>query len=460
MAGGVTPLYDNPGPEAPTRRGWIDWLRAHLGFWPGGRAASQMPDVVAAVREDRVASGPPGVVLPWIAPYLDEYTGEPADARLAYRRMLADPNVKAALLGKLLAVAALTLKVHPYGGMSAGPNDRRAAELVRWNLTERLEGGFPGLVWSVLFHGLVDGHSVCEKVFAPERRGRWAGTWPLVKLKPKDVGHDVAIRTDAYRNVTDVQGLRYNGGRLYHPSRFLIWRHMPAYDSPVGTSDFRAVYSRWWMLDTLLKFRAVAAEKRSVPFVYGTYQTTSQKNSLEGVLANVRSQTWAAVPENVRLEVLNIAGAADGIFESFTRDLKHDIFLGIQGATLQNLEGTTNSGRGDSVVHEHQAGHRINHLARSLEALLNDRESGLVRDIVDVNVAVSDYPTVTLSAVDYDEQRKQLDVAERVSRLVPVSARDLYEGFGLAPPRDDADRAGGPPQSAPAAPPEPPRSQE
>jgi len=451
--GAVTPLYETPGPHAPERRSWVDWLRAFLGGWPGARAASQMPDVVAAVREDRVASGPTGVALPWIAPYLDESTGEPADARASYRLMWADPVVKAALLGKLLAVAHLDVKVTPYGGVNARPADRRAADIVRWNLTERLEGGFPGLVWSVLFHGCVDGHSVCEKVFAPERRGRFAGTWPLIKLKPKDVGHDVAIRTDAFRNVLDVQGLRYNGGKFFHPSRFLIYRHMPAYDSPVGTSDFRACYSSWWMRDTLRKFRAVAAEKRSIPFVYGSYQTTSQKNSLEGVLANVRSQMWAAVPEGVRLEVLNIAGAADGIFESFTRDLTHEIFLSIQGATLQNLEGTTNSGRGDSAIHQHQAEHRVRHLAQSLEALLNDRESGLVKDIVDVNVAAADYPTVSLTAVDWDEMRKRLDVLERVSRLVAVSGQDVYEGFGVQPPRNAADAAGGPPEPLPPSPP-------
>jgi hypothetical protein len=441
------------GPEAPRRRGLIDWLRAMFNAWPGGRAAAAMPGVEQAVREDRVASGPTGVPYPWIAPYLDDVTGEPADARASYRLMWADPVVKAALLGKLLAVSHLDLKVTPYGGLNASPADRRAADLVRWNLTERLEGGFPGLVWSVLFHGCVDGVSVCEKVFAPERRGRWAGTWPLVKLKPKDVGHDVAIRTDAFRNVLDIQGLRYNGGKFFHPSKFLIFRHMPAFDSPVGTSDFRACYGSWWMRDTLRKIRAVAAEKRAIPFIYGKYGPTHVKAGLEAVLSNIKSQMWAAVPDTVQLEVLNIAGAADGIFESFTRDLTHEIFLSIQGATLQNLEGTTNSGRGDSAIHEHQAEHRVKHLAQCVEALLNDRESGLVRDIVDVNVAVTDYPTVSLTAVDWGEMRQRLDVLERVSHLVAVSGQDIYEGFGVQPPRGDADRAGGPPEPGAPAPP-------
>jgi hypothetical protein len=72
---------------------------------------------------------------------------------------------------------------------------------------------------------------------------------------------------------------------------------------------------------------------------------------------------------------------------------------------------------------------------------------------VDVNVAVTDYPTVSLTAVDWGEMRQRLDVLERVSRLVAVSGQDIYEGFGVQPPRGDADRAGGPPEPGAPAPP-------
>ena len=75
-----------------------------------------------------------------------------------------------------------------------------------------------------------------------------------------DVTKDVILLTDEFRNVVGVQGLRFNPGVTFDPSKFVIYRHMPLFDNPTGMSDLRAVYSRWWMLDTVLKLRAVGLE--------------------------------------------------------------------------------------------------------------------------------------------------------------------------------------------------------
>jgi hypothetical protein len=378
------------------------------------------------------------VVLPWFLPYFDDYTAEPAQARAAYRKMFADPNVKSALLGKLLAVGALDLKIRP--AEKKNPLDEEVAEFVKWTLTERIRDGFPGLVWSILSGGLVDGYSVCEKVFEQEEGGDFDKLWPLVAVKPKDVGNDLVLQTDSYRNVVSVMGLRYNAGQYFSPARFLIWRHLPLYDTPTGMSDLRAVYSRYWLLDTVLKLRGVNAEKRAIPFLMGTYQNPSQQRSLENTLALVKSQSWVTVPEGVKVEALNIAGSSDAIFEGFIRDLKHDIFMGIQGAILQALEGSVTDGRGNSQVHRSTADLLVWYLAQSLQTLLNDRTNGLIKDIVDLNYVVNRYPRATLSAVDVGEMTAELDIDTKLHAMgVELSKEDMYERYNRVPPLSPLD---------------------
>lgn len=467
------PLGSDPSiraSDAPgVSHGLLGFLRRSLG-WPGARAAQHL-EVGRELRHERVHSGPSGVVFPWFLPYYDDKTGETAQVRAAYRRMIADPNVKPALLGKALGIGALQLKINP--ARRKDPAAQHIAEFVRWNLTERLQDGFAGLCWAVLSGGLIDGYSISEKVWTVQDHGKYRGLWPLRALKPKDTNNDVVLETDSFRNVIGIKGLRYNAGMQYSPSQFLIFRHLPLYDSPVGMSDLRAAYSRYWMLDTATKLRGVAIEKRAMPFIWGTYQTSSQKPSLDEMLARVKSQNWASVPEGVKLEVLNIAGSADAVFKQFTDDLREEIFLSIQGATLQALLGGAGEQRGNSKVHKSTADVFKWALSSAVVNLLNDHDSGLVRDMVDLNFQVEEYPRAVLSAVDVGEMSDELALWRGAWEMgVDLSKEEFYETFALTPPTgpDDAlpGRAGGaggmggpgPPGSPgnPGGPPQAPRA--
>lgn len=438
-----------PGPS----RGILAWLRDRATPWLGPRLSRGEP-VDVEVRRQTVRSGPPVAALPWFLPYFDQgqTLGEHAVMRQAYRRMLADPNVKAAFLGKSLAVCALEIKVVPC--IKKSRRDNEIADFVRWNLEAALEGGLPGMIWSILSGAMIDGYSVSEKVWEYVDRGEHAGRYCLRALKPKDTGADVVLLTDQYRNVTGVQGLRYNAGEIFPPSRFAIFRHLPLWDQPTGMSDLRAVYSRWWMLDTVLKLRAVGLEKRALPIVIGHYQSSQQRPSVEAALALVKSQNWLAVPEGVMIEALNIAGMADGAFAEAIRDLKHDIFLGIEGAVLQSLEGSVTDGRGDTSVHRSKADRIAWFVAQSIECLLNDRHYGVIPDLVGLNYAAGGCPRVRLQAVDLDEQLTNLEIDEKLAGMgLALSKDDLYERYGRRPPDpDDPDDALDAPKGGPALP--------
>lgn len=423
-----------PGPS----RGILAWLRNRATPWLGPRLSRGQP-VDVELRGQSVRSGPAVASLPWFLPYFDggQSLAEHAAMRQAYRRMLADPNVKAAFLGKALAVCALEIKVIPCNKKSR--RDNRITDFVRWNLESALEGGLPGAIWSVVSGALIDGYSVSEKVWEYVDCGEHAGRYCLRALKPKDTGNDVVLLTDPYRNVIGVQGLRYNAGEIFPPAAFAIYRHLPLWDQPTGMSDLRAAYSRWWMLDTVLKLRAVGLEKRALPVVVGHYQSSQQRPSVEAALALVKSQNWLAVPEGVQIEALNIAGMADAAFSEAIRDLKHDIFLGIEGAVLQSLEGTVTDGRGDTSVHRSKADRIAWFVAQSVECLFNDRRHGVIPDLVDLNFASGGCPRVRLQAVDLDEQRANLEIDEKLIGMgLALSKDDLYERYGRRPP-DPAD---------------------
>lgn len=421
-------------PAQKPSRGILSWLRQTLGGWAGPEH-SQGSRAERDLRTERVRSGPLGVVLPWFLPYFDEQQtlSETPQMRLAYRRMLADPNVKAAFLGKALAVGALNLKINP--ARKKDKKDQRIADFVRWNLTEALADGVPGLIWSILSGALIDGYSVCEKVWAHEDRGDWRGKYYLRAAKPKDTGRDVVLETDEYRNIVGVRGLRYNPGITFPTEAFILYRHLPLWGVATGMSDFRAVYGRWWLLDTVLKLRAIGLEKRSLPVLVGTFLTPEQRPSLEASLALVKSQNWLAVPEGVRVEALNIAGSADGMFAEAIKDLKHDIFLGIQGAILQALEGSVTDGAGNSSVHRSTADLFNWQLSHSVEQVLNDRQSGLIRDVVDLNFVADRYPRATLSAVDTGELLAEADLDQKIwSMGLDLSKEEMYEKYGRTPP--------------------------
>jgi hypothetical protein len=423
-----------PGPS----RGLLARLRQMVGGYVGPQLSAGTQQEREITRE-KAAGGPRGVVFPNFLPYQDDnYTNESGAMRMAYRQMLADPNCSAAFRGLVLAVAALDLQVQPASKKSE--RDRQIADFVRYILAERVAGCVPELIWSVLSGGLIDGYSVLEKVWALEDRGRWAGKYVLSSLKPKDVNQDLVLQTDEFRNVVGILGLRYNAGIEFSPADFLIYRHLPLFGSPTGLSAFRCVYSRYWVLDTAVKLRAIAAEKRALPIAVGYYQDNTIKASLEAALSKLKSQNWTSAPERAKIEVVNLAGSADSIFEDLCRSLREEIFLGIQGATLQALTGGQGEQRGNSQVHKDTKELTVWHLAATIESLLNDRTCGLIRDVVDLNFVVSEYPRATLSAVDPQELLQELQIDSGLLQMgLKLSKTATYERFGRTPPEDEGD---------------------
>ncbi len=449
------PAVQNQQQATPRPKGGLlDWLRSALGGWPGPQNARDTP-AEAALEFEKISAGPPGIVLPWFLPFFDDRTGETQQMRHAYRRMIAEVNVKAALLGKLFGVASLDLQIVP---ASKSTRDGEIAAFVEYALTERLQGGIPQLVWSILSGGLVDGYSICEKVWEPEEDGDYAGKILLDDVKAKQVDDDVILEIDDKRNVIAIRGMRYNAGESFDPRNFIVYKHLSWYSAPSGMSDLRAAYRPYVLLDTAEKLRGIAIEKRAIPLMIAHYAKSDQKPSVDAALAKAKSLTFLSLPKDVAFEALNVAGSADTIFRDACKDWKHDLFLSIQGAILQSLEGTVQDGRGSSKVHKSTADLFKWMLSYQMQQILN-RE--IIRDLVDLNYATGKYPKALLSAVDVNELVQEMAIDTGLSQLgMVLSKEDLYERFGRKPPSSPEDTLHPPPpRGAPPSGPEGPLQQ-
>ncbi len=398
--------------------------------------------------EEKVRAGPAGVLVPWFLPWFADDTGETPGMRRWYRRMLADPNVKAAFLGKVLAVCAQELQIHPR--KKDDERDKGIAEFFRWMIEERLSGGVVELTWSILSGAMLDGYSVCEKVTNVEvDEPDYHGKYVLDALKPKDTGNDLVLETDEFLNVRAVRTLRFNAGAELDPRDFVIYAHLPFWSHPTGTSDFRAAYGRFWMLDTVLKLRGMGLERRALPTLKGTWVTPSQKPSLEAALALARSSTWISIPDGVKVDALDIAGRADDMFASAVRDLKEDIFLAIAGATLQALTGGPGQQRGNSQVHKDTADLLKWYLAQAVCSVLNHRKTGIIPYYCALNFQGARPPKATLSAIDDGELAEAMQVDTGLAQIgFPLSLEGLAERYGRELPASDRDTLRPPQQPA------------
>jgi hypothetical protein len=389
---------------------WIDnGLTKLRNWWYPTSEKHPSPDYEEWPRE-KLRSGPV-TPFPAFLPYFDtlQTLGESAEMRLSYRRMLADPHVKAAVLGKIVAVMGLELKVVPHNKNNV--RDQLIAEFVQWSLTERLDGGVPGMVWSLLSGALVDGFSVSEKVWEREEEGQWRNKDVLAQLKPKDVNQDLVAVQDAYKNLISFRGLRYNAGEEFNPEDFVVVTFLPLYGNVVGMSDLRATYRSAWFLNTVETLRAVMADKRSLPVVAGSYKSPDKAQALMNALGLMKSSNWIAIPEEVKLQVLDIAGRGEDVFKSFRADLVEQVFLSIQGATLQALAGQSGVNVGRSTIHKGTSDLFKWVLSMYVLEAMNNHKRGLIRDIVTRNfTGVMAWPKASFGGLDAGASKEDLEI--------------------------------------------------
>lgn len=376
---------------------------------------------------------------------LDNFTCETDQMRLGYRRALAEPTIKAALLGKIFAVMSLKVQVKP---ASTSPFDKEVSEFVHHALT-RCQGGLPDLVWQILSGGLLDGFSVCEKVYREEERGRFKGKKSLFKLKAKDSRY-IQFEIDAFRNVVRIFNMRGNAGAGFPPSDCVLFKYLSLFESPWGMSDLRAAHRAAEMIPKLVLLRMIFLDKLTGGFLHIKVRDPALVEEMKENAAKARAGGFIITTPDDEIELKDLATRGTSEFTAAMEDLRKEVAIGISGAFLHMMTGGGNDQRGNSEVQQDTVDLFIWALKTLVEQCINEQ---LVGDLVDTNYgATTDLPTVMLEAPNPEEIVNQLKIYESLHILeLPLSKKALYELSGAVPPdpSDPTDALNPPSATAP-----------
>lgn len=376
----------------------------------------------------------PGYQTRRVTPIEESITGETVEMRAGYRMALAEPTVKAAVLGKIGNVGALNVQVVPDD--KKNPIELECAQFVRSQLIGP-SGTFHDIAWPILSGGLIDGWSVAEKQFGIIERGRWKNKWGLRGLKSKDTAY-IQPEVDRYRNVTGLWTTYANAGKFFDPKDFIVFSYMSFFESPTGMSDIRAANRAVQMIVAAIKLRMIFLDKYTGPYLKGKYTDDSRRPKLREALKAARANGWIMLGPGDDVEVVDLASRGTSDFQAAIEDLRKEVAISIQGAFLTMLEGSAPGVRGNSGVQKETTEIFVELLVAQLMAVINTQ---LVPDLVIPNYGPEiAYPTVSLSAVDPTEVVAELAIDEAMQRLgLELSKEEVYDRAGRSPPKDPAD---------------------
>ncbi len=342
--------------------------------------------------------------------------GLPGGSR-TYRRMLADPQVKACLSTKKFAALSQHWKIH---AASESAEDRQIADFVRSALS-----GMHGSVLDTLYDvldALAFGVSLVEINYALIETGPNAGMVGLASLKSKDPA-GFTFETDAFANVIALRGV---GGASYPPDKFLRYAWLPLYESPLGQSDLHAAYKPWFVKQQLLKWWAKYLEKFGLPTVTGTYDPNKgygpdQQRELLAIVAQVHNESAVVLPSDMHLGLLETARAQSAGFSEAIEYLDRAIAKSILGQTLTTDSTAQGASYALGSVHQDVLGFYVAKLKRDLEETVIGAQ--LLAPLVAYNFGPSAAcPAFTLGTLDAGQ-------LETTGKLIA----DLVAGNVIAP---------------------------
>jgi hypothetical protein len=423
---------------------WGQVVPAHAPEAGGGAPPGQDVERYARLTAERLRTLVAGGTLrfpPWF-----NHTGETREMRRAYREMIGEPTLKAAVLTKALAVSQLDLQVHAWN-----PDDPREVEAnVEFGgyVLRRVRGGTSRVVFNLLFPGLFDGWSLVEPKWAPITAGRWAGKWGWECVKSKDVRH-VTPLVDGFLNVEGIRShIGGQGTHVFDPADFLRWVHLPLFENPFGLSDFRAAFRAYWIKTVAWELRAQGLDRWVHPALLAQYTDEGQhRQALEAALANYRANGWFTVPPGVLIQALQVARSGESDFKSAIADLDQEMCIGVLGAFLQTLTGQVTDARGSAAVQKSTTELFMWSLAGDMSSVLT--EHGLA-PLVRTNFAGVEPGYCTLGAVNESDLKAYIDNCKALQEIgLVLSKKELYRTTARSQPVDGGDAL------APAAKPPP-----
>jgi len=292
-----------------------------------------------------------------------------------------------------------------------------------------------------------DGFHCTEMIWRTFKDGPYKGKigFEYFASKPaKEIGFDVDLRTLAPVNIrpyTPLEG--------YQPpipvEKVIFYTYNPKHGLPYGDGDARASYKHYWILDSVLKFWAMAAERFGSPFLVVKYPIGDliALAAAQVAIDNIRQGSAALLPDNCEYEVVTLDANTLNNFKTIANWHKEEIVQNLLGNTLTTGEGMRVGSMALGEVHENTQQYGIDLVKADLEQVVYGQ---IMRRLIRYNYgesAVDLAPSITLTSDKKDPQgmfflAQSLQILMELGNMNPLS-KQVRDILGL-PPIDPGDK--------------------
>jgi phage gp29-like protein len=338
---------------------------------------------------------------------------------LTYRKMQHDPQIKACLSTKKVAVLSRGWEVHPASESAA---DVAVGDFVRGCLNE-----MRGSVLDVLYDAM-DALALGVSILELNWCLRPDGLIGLTSIKAKDPAYFL-FETDPFLNITAIRGRPAltaltpaasrrpspNSGRglggglaegLLPVEKFVIYPFQPSYANPMGLSDLRAAWQSWFIKQQFQRWWAKYLEKFGMPTVIGSFDPKAgygvkQQRELLSLLAAVHNESTLVTPSDMQVKLLEAVRTTDSGFDEAIAYLDRSMAKSILGQSLTSDSSDRNSTYALGAVQANVLSFYLQKLQRDLEDVVMNEQ--VIKRLVGYNFPPgTPMPTFHLGRVDDD----------------------------------------------------------
>jgi phage gp29-like protein len=327
---------------------------------------------------------------------------------LTYRKMQHDPQIKACLSTKKVAVLSRGWEVHP---ASESPLDLEVSDFVR-DCFNAMQGSVLDVLYDAM-DALALGVSILELNWCLRDDGKIG----LSSIKAKDPAYFL-FETDPFLNITAIRGLPaltveakvIRGSALAEGllpvDKFVIYPFQPSYANPMGLSDLRAAFQSWFLKQQMQRWWAKYLEKFGMPTVTGKYDAkagygTKQQREFLSILAGVHNESAIVTPSDFEVSLLEAARTTDSGFDEAIAYLDRSMAKSILGQSLTSDSSDRNSTYALGAVQANVLSFYLQKLQRDLEDVVMNEQ--VIKRLVGYNYPPgTPMPSFHLGRVDDD----------------------------------------------------------
>lgn len=310
----------------------------------------------------------------------------------------SDGTVRAAILACTLPIRAANWYIDPASDAQA---DKDVADFVTAALFE-----YQSLTWDdILRHALLSlplGVMVFEKVFTTTVvNGATRIIWDkLAPRMPRSI-YKWAIGDGSQPGITQI---RSDGHTVEIPmEKLLVVANEMEGMNWWGTSILRSAYKHWYIKNSLYKIDAIAAERQGlgIPYVkLPENYTESDRSKAETILKNVRanSQAFIIEPQDYEIGFKDMKASTTRDFSPSIAHHNREILLAVLAQFLELGGGMAGSSGSRAVSQDHSQlfVQSLDSYAKNIASSIN---KGAIRELVDLNFNVTDYPELCFSGI-------------------------------------------------------------